>query len=56
MLPDSFLFSFLCSSTSVWQLERSPGKWKSLNLELQTWLEDAWRNNDELFEVEDRKV
>ncbi|XP_068698299.1 intermembrane lipid transfer protein VPS13C-like isoform X1 [Montipora foliosa] len=54
--PNEVAYVRLFSSTSVWQLERSRGKWKSLNLELQTWLEDAWRNNDEVFEVEDRKV
>ena len=46
----------LHSSSSVWQVERSPGKWKTLNLEWSTWLEDAWRNNAEEVVLEDKEV
>lgn len=51
-----FICSFWCSSSSIWQLERSTGSWKNLNLVLSSWLEDAWRNNVSEVELEDRKV
>ena len=51
-----FICSFWCSSSSIWQLERSSGSWKNLNLVLSSWLEDAWRNNAPEVELEDRKV
>lgn len=54
--PDEVAYIRLFSSTSIWQVEKSPGKWKSLNLELQTWLEDAWRNKDGVLDLEDRMV
>ena len=44
------------SSSSVWQVERSPGRWKTLNLEWSTWLEDAWRNNAGEVVLEDKEV
>lgn len=40
-------------SSSVWQVERSPGRWKTLNLEWSTWLEDSWRNNAGELTLED---
>ena len=51
-----FICSLWCSSSSIWQLERSTGSWKNLNLVLSSWLEDAWRNNASEVELEDRKV
>lgn len=40
----------------MWQVERSPGRWKTLNLEWSTWLEDAWRNNAGEVALEDKEV
>ncbi|KAL9969256.1 hypothetical protein ACROYT_G021452 [Oculina patagonica] len=54
--PDEVAYITLASSSSVWQVERSPGRWKTLNLEWSTWLEDAWRNNAGEVALEDREV
>ena len=40
----------------MWQVERSPGRWKTLNLEWSTWLEDAWSNNAGEVTLEDKEV
>ena len=43
------------SSSSIWQVEKTPGSWKTLNLELSSWLEDAWNNeDDERVTVDDK--
>jgi hypothetical protein len=39
-----FLHTF-SSSTSIWEVEKSPGKWKVLNVETSSLLEETWRNN-----------
>ena len=37
------VYSYLGSHIVPYQVEVS-GRWKLLNVELQTWLEDQWRN------------
>ncbi|EDO42078.1 predicted protein, partial [Nematostella vectensis] len=39
--PEEVSYITLSSSTSIWQVQKSPGRWKTLNLELSSWLEDA---------------
>ena len=60
LLPWRSSFNRVCKffyrSASVWQVERSPGRWKTLNLEWSTWLEDAWSNNAGEVTLEDKEV
>ena len=53
--PDC-IYELLLRSSSMWQVERSPGRWKTLNLEWSTWLEDAWSNNAGEVILEDKEV
>lgn len=60
LLPWRSSFNRVCKffyrSASVWQVERSPGRWKTLNLEWSTWLEDAWSNDAGEVTLEDKEV
>ncbi|XP_028401865.1 vacuolar protein sorting-associated protein 13C-like [Dendronephthya gigantea] len=35
----------ISSATSIWEVEKSPKKWRVLNVETSSILEEAWRNN-----------
>lgn len=51
----------LTSQPATWEVEVN-NRWKMLNVELQTWLEDQWRNRQahaslqEQFEVITRRI
>lgn len=53
-----FIYLVWYSSSSIWQVEGSTGRWKTLNFVLSTWLEDAWRNDADgrTISLDDREV
>ncbi|XP_048577905.1 intermembrane lipid transfer protein VPS13A-like isoform X2 [Nematostella vectensis] len=51
--PEEVSYITLSSSTSIWQVQKSPGRWKTLNLELSSWLEDAWKNGEEQISMDE---
>ena len=40
------------SATSIWEVQKSPKKWKVLNVETSSLLEEAWRNNIRVKKLE----
>ncbi|KAK6170959.1 hypothetical protein SNE40_019236 [Patella caerulea] len=43
----------ICSSPAMWEVEVN-GRWKMLSIELATWLEDQWKNQQVMASLQDQ--